>query len=62
MKEAGPGGGIKELKEYALIEGGTIQEAVWRDPVQVYQLEGRKVEIRKATYPSLWDCRKDQPI
>ena len=41
---------------------GTIQEVAWRDPVQMYRREGRKAKIRKATYPSLWDCRKDQPI
>ena len=41
---------------------GTIQVAAWRDPVQVYLREGRKAEVRKATYPSLWDCGKDQPV
>ena len=32
---------------------GTIQEAAWRDLVQVYQREGRKAKFRKAIYPSL---------
>ena len=41
---------------------GTIQEAAWKDPVQLYRREVRKAEIRKATFPSLRDCRKDQSI
>ena len=41
---------------------GTIKDATWRDPIQVYQREGRNAKIRKAIYPSLRDCRKDQPI
>ena len=55
-------------KEHPRAEGlhsdrrGIVQKAAWRNPIQVYQREGRKIETRRITYPSLRDRKKDQPI
>ena len=52
-------------REYQRVEGlhfdrrGTEQEVAWRNTIQVNQREGRKIEARRITYPSLWGRRKD---